>query len=264
MAREIFDREGISPHLSKGQTDIRLTVLQPDTLQSGWAVLILPGGGYEMTASDREGFPVAEAFCTADHTAAVLEYSVLPDRWPMALLEAAASIALLRQRGAQHIAVCGFSAGGHLAGCIANLWHMPTIAHTLGVLPEKVRPDAAILCYAVVTAQPQLRSRTSFGNLLGSGVAIHDTLSLEKSVRKDNPPTFLWTTASDDSVPAENTLLYATALQRAGVPYEAHIYPHGPHAMALADTRTEGNPAQQDPHVATWFPLCLSWLDTLT
>ena len=61
----------------------------------------------------------------------------------------------------------------------------------------------------------------------------------------------------------ENTLIYAGALRRAGVPFELHVYPKGPHAMALADERTRGWPEQQDPHVATWFPLCIQWLKGL-
>ena len=261
MTRETFNRAAINPSLPEGRSKMQLTVWQP--AQTDWAVLVLPGGGYEEIASDREGFPVAQAFCAEGHGAAVLEYSITPDRWPLALLETAASIALLRERGAKRVAVCGFSAGGHLAGCAANLWSMPTVASALGIDPAAARPDAAILCYPVITAKPLAGRVESFDNLLGQGAPIHETLSLETSVRGDNPPTFLWATIADDSVPVKHTLLYADALHAAGVPFELHLYPNGPHAMALADGRTGGYPEQQDPHVATWFPLCLSWLNTL-
>lgn len=258
MRTEQFARREIHPLLPAGQTEIRLTAYGP--AQAGWGVLVLPGGGYGLTAADREGFPVAEAFAEAGCAAAVLEYSVAPDRWPLPLLEAAAAVAFLRRRGARRVAVCGFSAGGHLAGCAANLWDRPPVRETLALPEGAARPDGAVLCYPVITALPPYQSAVSFGNLLGEGAPAPPELSLETSAGPDTPPAFLWATVSDGSVPVENTLLYAAALRRSGVPFELHLYQDGPHAMALADERTRGRPEQQDPHVATWFPLCLEWL----
>lgn len=260
MKQEQIGRESLNPRLRAGNRDICLTLL--GEAHSPWAVLVLPGGGYHMTAP-REGVPVAEAFAEAGFRAAVLEYSVSPDRWPQAMLEAAAAVALLRQRGARCVAVCGFSAGGHLAGSLANLWHSGVIAEQLGLEEELARPDAAILCYPVITAKPPYGHPGSFVHLVGEGRAVPPPLSLEDSVGPDTPPAFLWVTGEDDSVPMENTLIYAGALRRAGVPFELHVYPKGPHAMALADERTRGRPEQQDPHVATWFPLCIQWLKGL-
>ena len=261
METNRYTRAEIHPRLPAGQTEISLTAFGPAA--APWGVLVLPGGGYGLTAADREGFPVARAFAEAGHAAAVLEYSVAPDRWPQALLETAAAIALLRRRGAERVAVCGFSAGGHLAGCAANLWGRPEIGEVLNLTPGEVRPDASVLCYPVITAKPPMGSAVSFGNLLGDGAAVPPELSLEDSVTGRTPPAFLWATVTDGSVPVENSLLYASALRRAGVPFELHLYADGPHAMALADERTLGRPEQQDPHVATWFPLCLEWLGRL-
>ena len=261
MQRERLERRDISEKLPAGQTPVKLTAYGP--AEAEWAVLVLPGGGYGLTAADREGFPVAEAFAAAGCAAAVLEYSVAPDRWPLPLLEAASAAALLRRRGAKRVAVCGFSAGGHLAGCASSLWSHSAVREVLALPGRAARPDAAVLCYPVVTVKAPFQSAVSFQNLLGEGVPVPPELSLEDAVCPDTPPTFLWATVGDGSVPVENTLLYAAALRRARVPFELHLYPDGPHAMALADARTQGRPDQQDPHVATWFPLCLEWLRRL-
>ena len=112
-----------------------------------WAVLILPGGGYERIAP-AEGEPVALAFAAAGVQAFVLSYSVLPARWPRQFLEGAAALAWLRSRAGTYgfwpdrVAVCGFSAGGHLAGCLSCLWDHPVLKETLGLAPVQVRPGA--------------------------------------------------------------------------------------------------------------------------
>ena len=173
-------------------------------------------------------------------------------------------MARIRRGRGGRVAVCGFSAGGHLAGCLANLWGSPVLEERLGLRPAEARPDAVILGYPVVTAGA-FGAADCFRTLTGADdmAEIPPELSLENSVTVGNPPAFLWCTGTDDRVPAENTLLYVAALRRAGVPFELHLYPDGPHAMALADRRTQGRPEQQDPHVATWFPLCLEWLKGL-
>jgi acetyl esterase/lipase len=166
--------------------------------------------------------------------------------------------------GMDRFAVCGFSAGGHLAGSLANLWHSPLLSDTLGLPSERFRPDAAILCYPVTMAQPR-QGNLLFDNLLGHDVPVEGALaplSLEQSVSDRNPPTFLWATQTDQMVPVEHTLTYAAALQRAKVPMELHIYPSGPHAMSLAVPESAPSRSYADPHVATWFPLCAEWLLT--
>ena len=134
-----------------------------------------------------------------------------------------------------------------------------------GLTPEEVRPDAAILSYPVISAG-EWAHRDSFFRLTGQKELSPELekLSLEKSVTAGNPPTFLWTTETDNTVPAENTLLYAWALRRQGVPLELHYYGHGPHAMATATRETAGDPGWQDEQAATWLPLCVRWLQRET
>ena len=231
-----------------------------------WGVIVLPGGGYQVNAKS-EGEPVALAFLGAGVQAFLLEYSVAPVRWPQALLETASAIAWLRENAGRYgvapdkIAVCGFSAGGHLAGCAANLWNSPVIGAELGLAGEQARPDAAILCYPVIT-MGKFGSDMTRSNLFGEAAPAEGT-SLEHSVTGQNPPAFLWATCTDGSVPVENTLLYASALRERGVPFELHIFSDGPHAMGLATGESAWDAGHTHPRAAHWHPMCVSWLKGL-
>lgn len=233
-----------------------------------WAVIVCPGGGYHMLAAT-EGEPVALAFLAAGVQAFVLDYSVAPGRWPQSFLELAAGVAWVRGHAAQfgvapdRIAVCGFSAGGHLAGSLANLWGQPLLGERLGLTPEQARPDAAALCYPVITAQGPFAHSGCFAQLLGEGAPVPPELSLEESVTPANPPAFLWATVTDDTVPVENTIAYAATLRAAGVPFELHLYGSGPHAMGLATPQSAWSPEYANPHAASWHGLCVEWLKGL-
>lgn len=90
-------------------------------------------------------------------------------------------------------------------------------------------------------------------------------MSLEKQVSADTPPTFLWHTYDDETVPVENTLFFAEALQRAGIPMEVHIFPHGPHGLSLANEETQvketGFGIQK--HCQDWLKLSEAWMKEL-
>lgn len=231
-----------------------------------WGVLILPGGGYGVVAKS-EGEPVALAFLGAGVQAFVLEYSVAPARWPQQLLETVSAIAYLRHNAGKYgiapdkIAVCGFSAGGHLAGCAANLWGHSVIMDSLNLTAEQARPDAAILCYPVIT-MGEYGSDMTRGNLFGDTPLAEET-SLENSVTDRNPPTFLWATYTDGSVPVENSLMYANALRKQEVPFELHIFSKGPHAMGIATPDSAWQVDHTDVRASEWHPLCISWLKSL-
>lgn len=219
-----------------------------------WGVLILPGGGYERIAP-AESEPVALAFLAAGVQAFVLSYSLLPQGWPQQFLEGAAALAWIRAHAGEfgirpdRVAVCGFSAGGHLAGCLSCLWDHPILEEKLGLSPEQVRPNAAILGYPVV-------HDCRYISPLGGA----EELRLDQLVREDHPPAFLWVTGEDTSVPVENTLDYAVALRKAGVPVELHLFARGLHAMGLADRESARDEAHYDPHAAVWHGLCVDWL----
>ena len=231
-----------------------------------WGVIVLPGGGYQVNAKS-EGEPTALAFLNAGVQAFLLEYSVAPVRWPQQLLEVASAVAWLRANAEKYgvdphkIAVCGFSAGGHLAGCAANLWNHAAVKEKLGLTGEQARPDAAILSYPVIT-MGEFGSSMTRSNLFGEGEIVAET-SLETSVTAQNPPTFLWATYTDGSVPVENTLMYANALRAHDVPFELHIFNKGPHAMGLATADSAWQADHTDARAAAWQPLCAAWLKTL-
>ncbi len=231
------------------------------------SVIICPGGSYQFVAF-REAEPVALAFIAHGYNAFVLNYSVAPVRWPTALLELAASAALIRERAAQFhvdkgtVAVAGFSAGGHLTACLGTFWKQPWLSEQLGLHTEDIRPNALILSYPVIsfTRFAHTKSRAS---LLGDGAEETEKslVSLENHVTPDTPPTFLWHTAADPVVPMENSLLFASALREHQIPLELHIYPEGGHGLSLATAETaRGEETRVNPHCATWFALCDQWL----
>jgi acetyl esterase/lipase len=118
-----------------------------------------------------------------------------------------------------------------------------------------------VLAYPVISSG-KYAHRDSFENLLGQkpGAELLEETSLELHVTGAAPPSFIWHTFADESVPLENSLLFAGALREAGVPFELHVYPSGPHGLSLATQETEEPAKARDPHVATWMLLCVQWL----
>jgi acetyl esterase/lipase len=203
------------------------------------AILIIPGGGYEFV-SQREAEPVALRYIAKGFAAFVLEYSVAPYRYPTAFMEAAIAMLYLRSNaqslsiGANRIAAMGFSAGGHLCGCLATLFDAPEIRDELGGRTGYVRPDAVILSYPVVTSGRNSHAG-SFDNLCGEDEDLKRRLSLENCVSKNSPPAFIWHSFSDQSVPVQNSLLLASAYAEKGVPFSLHIFEKGNHGLSTAD-----------------------------
>ncbi len=268
--------QDINPRLPQPQTPCRVYAYLHETSpefgagdQSRPAVVVVPGGAYFFT-SDREADPIAFEFLNAGYHVFVLRYSIAPDRYPTALSQLAGLIAHIRQNAARYhvlpdrIAVCGFSAGGHLSASSGILWNEPVLSGILGVENKLCRPDAMILSYPVITSGV-FAHRDSFAFLLGDrskDQAWLDAMSLEKRVDGTAPPAFIWHTFADELVPLENSLLLAAALRKANVPFELHIFPDGIHGLSTADERaqTQGRPEQIVPAAAQWLPLCRVWL----
>ena len=228
------------------------------------AVIICPGGGYEFT-SEREGEPIAMRFLSAGIQAFVLWYSVRPAIFPMALLELAASMKFVREHAEEwnidpdSIAVCGFSAGGHLAGSLSVMWNKGFLADSLDTEEAMIKPNASILSYPVITSG-EMAHRGSFDALLnGLSEEYLELTSLEKQVDSGTPPTFLWHTWEDDLVPVENTLYYMEALRKNGVVCEAHIFSKGGHGLSTGDAEV-GSDA---PQVRPWVLLAIDWFKNL-
>ncbi len=226
-------------------------------------VLVCPGGGYEFT-SDREAEPIALQMVSKGFHACVLRYNVAPQRFPTALWELAASVAWLREHAeeyhidADNISVCGFSAGGHLVTSLATFWNREFLHQVSGLTAEAIRPNRLISCYPVITSG-EFAHRGSFDAALGersNDPEMLELLSLEKQVTADMPPAFIWHTFSDDLVPVENSLLLASAMRAANVPFELHIFPDGAHGLSLATSET--GIVQQE--CAAWIDLAADWI----
>ncbi|MBQ9544012.1 MAG: alpha/beta hydrolase [Clostridia bacterium] len=233
-------------------------------------VIVVPGGGYGGVCSDREGERIALAYNAAGFHTAILQYAVSPHVFPEALLNIAAAVRIAREHAEEWqaskdmIAVCGFSAGAHLCGSLATMWNDPTIFSEETIASRICRPDASILCYPVITGVDKCHLH-SFERLYGSQQVPHDFLeknSLELRVSSDTCPAFIWSTFSDQIVPVESSLLYASALRKNNVPFELHIYPNGVHGLALqSDEVIWSKPDRgRDYH---WMDLSVDWLNEL-
>ncbi len=220
---------------------------------------------------------MALQFLTMGYHAAVLRYSCAPSRYPTSLLELAASVKLIREHAEQwhvktdKLVIQGCSAGGHLAASFAMFWDRDWLRERAGIAdkdPEHslLRPNGLLLCYPVISSG-EFAHRGSFESLLGDLPGQDELLeqvSLEKQVSADVPPTFVWHTYEDQSVPVENSLLLVSALRRAGIPTEFHMYPRGGHGLALGTSLTQtsdGNCIR--PECASWISLAHTWLEGL-
>lgn len=226
---------------------------------SGAAFIICPGGGYGHLA-DHEGGPVAAWLAGLGIAAFVLRYRLGPRHIHPAMLDdAARAVRTIRAHANEwglnpaRIGILGFSAGGHLASTLATHWdngdpHAPDPLQRVSS-----RPDAAVLVYPVITLQEPHTHAGSRENLLGPNPqqALLNLLSNETQVTPETPPTFLMHTADDAAVPCENSLLFALALRRAGVPCELHLYEHGAHGVGLGG---------DDLVLSTWPARCADWL----
>ncbi|MDE6273885.1 MAG: alpha/beta hydrolase [Clostridiales bacterium] len=228
------------------------------------AILVIPGGGY-MMCSEREGEPIALRFVTNGYAAFVLDYEV-NTKHPTPLLQAAMAMKYLREHAEElridpdHIAAIGFSAGGHLLGTLCLRSDDEAVRSALGNV--NVKPNAAVYSYAVISMEHTTTHSSTRGVISGGDHNLAEYLSLEKAVTESAPPSFIWTTADDALVPCENSVLLASACAKQGVPYELHVFSHGRHGLALANTEvndsydTEGNL----PEIAVWFSLAVTFL----
>lgn len=229
------------------------------------AILILPGGGYAW-CSRREADPVAMQFLRAGYNVFTLYYTCRSDetvpalRW-QPLSDAAGAILHIRRNAEQFgtdpakIAICGFSAGGHLAASTAILWDAEPVQTALGIHSTEARPDAVVLGYPVITAG-EYRHDGSIVNLCGDDADLRATMSLENQVRDGLPPFFVWHTVEDPSVPVQNSLMLAGALTAHKVPLELHLFAHDGHGTSTC-TREVNTP---NKHNSAWVALCTDWL----
>lgn len=247
--------------LSRGNADPDIPAIKPFLLPEGGKrglVIVCPGGGY-VDHADYEGEPIAEWLNEVGTHAVVLRYRVQPYRYPAALLDVQRAIRYVRHHAEAWgvdgcpIGVLGFSAGGHLCASASTQYDGGRVDADDPVERHSSRPDAAILCYPVITTNPPYAHAGCVRTLLGDRPDPEELRinCCEERVTADTPPAFLWHTADDEAVHVQNSMLYANALSRANVPFDLHVYQTGPHGMALS---------HHDEHVATWKAACAHWL----
>ena len=253
---EVLHKE--DPVLSKA----RLYPYFLEDAKNSACILILPGGGYGHV-SHQEGPPVAGWLNSMGISAAVLEYTVGAKVYPEPQQQAIYAMRYLRANAAElninpeKIGVLGFSAGGHLCACVSQgfdrkEWHLDPDG-TLG--NTSARPDASILAYAVLCAIKMHKG--SYKNLLGENPDqnLVNSLSWEKNIHTDSPPTFLWHTADDAVVAVSNTYLMAMAFEEKSIPHEVHVYPEGEHGIGLVSIghRRQGTSGQWKAQAERWL-----------
>jgi acetyl esterase/lipase len=243
--------EGAPGALGKEDKDIpTLTAYLPDpAAASGAAIVICPGGGYGGLAKhEGEGY----ALWLNQHGIAgfVLKYRLGSGgyRHPIMLQDAARAVRLVRAKAAdwkvdpKRVGIMGSSAGGHLASTLLTHFDAGQADAADPIDRQSSRPDLGILCYAVITMGPNTHAG-SRQNLLGKTPApeLIELLSNEKQVTPQTPPCFVWHTWADAAVKVENSLDFALALRKAGVPFDLHVYQKGGHGMGLGNNHPWGN-----------------------
>jgi acetyl esterase/lipase len=226
---------------------------------NGTAVVVCPGGGYARLAFDKEGTAVARWLNGLGISAFVLKYRLKEYGHPAPLRDVLRAIRLVRSKAAEwhvnpgHIGVAGFSAGGHLASSAATLFDAPEGKTGAALDAVSARPDFAILVYPVITLKPPFAHAGSRENLIGKTPAAEmvDHMSTDQQITPRTPPTFLVHGGTDTAVPVENSILFYSALRRAGVPAELHVFQEGPHGFGL-------NPGFGP--ISDWPARCAEWL----
>jgi acetyl esterase/lipase len=241
-----------------------LTLYLPDPAKAtGAAMVVCPGGGYAHLAS-HEGDIYAIWLTNQGIAAFVLKYRLgsAGYRHPVESGDAARALRMVRARAKEwnvdpkRVGIIGSSAGGHLASTLMTHFDAGKPGDADPVEQESCRPDIAVLVYPVITMEPPFVHMGSRENLLGKNPSpeLVALLSNEKQVTKAAPPCFIFHGDEDTTVPVENSLEFAAALRRAGVPCELHIYEKGKHGIGL------GSHQYEPEHFHPWVRDCELWL----
>jgi acetyl esterase/lipase len=234
-----------------------LTVYPPIGKNTGAAIIVFPGGGYQILAIDLEGTEVCDWLTSIGVTCVLLKYRVpnagptwnqpcgcdLDTRSSMALEDAQRTIGLVRFHAAEwhidphKIGVLGFSAGGHLVASVSTHFDRRVYPAVDAADRESCRPDFAVALYP--------------GHLYDYA---RSRMNADLHVTRNTPPTFLLHAENDNVDGVTNSLIYYTALKDAGVPVELHLYAEGRHAFGLRPTTFP---------ITAWPRLVETWLKTI-
>ena len=232
-------------------------------------VVICPGGGYEF-CSDLEWEPIALALLARGCQAFVLDYTVLDPAelgplLPTPQLDLAHALAAVRARADEwrvdekSLGILGCSAGAHLCASYVGVMGDEAFLARAGVGAEQARADWQVLCYPVIDLDAGWPGDPAYAERLCD--AASPLRHAQELVGPATPRTFLWHTATDETVPVRNAYLYAEALAAHGVDHECHVFHAGRHGLSLATEQSARWADCVNPHVARWLDLALEWLD---
>jgi acetyl esterase/lipase len=245
---EDIDQPTLTVYLPKGENATKT------------GVVVAPGGGYQHLAMQKEGEAYALWLNAHGVAAFVLKYRLGPKyHHPIELGDAQRAIRMVRAHAAEygvvedHVGMWGSSAGGHLTATAGTHYDAGNPAAADVVDRQGSRPDFLILAYPVITLEAPEAHAGSRKYLLGDDPdpALVASLSAEKQVTKDTPPTFLFATTDDKTVPVLNSVMFYEALVKAGVPVEMHLFQHGSHGAGLA---------KANPQLSVWPDLLMKWM----
>jgi len=235
--------------------------LPPKGTSNGTAVIICPGGGYWVVATDHEGTDVAKKFNSMGVTAFVLKYRipnietmVNPEIGP--LQDAQEAIKIVREGAKEYnidpnkIGIMGFSAGGHLASTAGTHYNKSVIDDPL---QTSLRPDFMMLIYPVISFTDSLAHMGSRKQLIGKHPSPEKIIeySNELQVNSNTPPTFLVHASDDDAVKVQNSIAFYESLIKNHVPAEMHIYQNGGHGFGM----------KQKNKNEFWMDRCKNWME---
>jgi acetyl esterase/lipase len=228
-----------------------ITVYSPKGKNTGAAIVVFPGGGYQILAIDHEGTEICDCLTSRGITAVLLKYRVPTERVepylesPLALQDAQRAVGLVRFHAAEwqidphKIGVIGFSAGGHMVAAVSTHFDKRSYPEVDAADKESCRPDFAVALYP--------------GHLWSRDRKIFE-LNPNVPVTGQTPPTFLLQAEDDPVDNINNSLVYYTALKKAGVPVEMHLYAQGGHGFGLRRTKFR---------ITEWPQLVETWLGTI-
>lgn len=239
------------------KSSVCLMISNRNTEEEKPAVIICPGGGYEMVALDAEGCQMAERMEDEGYKAFILNYRVAPNRYPAPQIDLGIAIKYVKANAKKYhvdpnqIMLIGSSAGGHLCASTAlycdeiNRLLMEELKEEMPHLAEmyegiSIKPDKVCLNYPVISFMEEAHE-PSFQALTDMEETLREKLSVEMHVNQRYPKTFVWACADDELVPVSNAVRMGNALKNAGVLHELKIYPTGGHGCGLAQGTSAEN-----------------------
>ena len=261
---------------TQGDDLLRISKVQEPTIEvylpananaNGQAMLIFPGGGYQILAYDWEGTDIAK-FLNGKGIAGIVVKYRLPssvsqtNKHLVPLIDAQRALRMIRSMAKDlnikpdQIGILGFSAGGHLASTLGTHFNEKVYEPIDEIDKLSARPDFMALGYPVISFKQMITHEGSRKTLTDdkSEPVIYEYFSNEEQVTEETPPTFLFHAADDSGVPVENSLAFYKACKDKGVPVTMHLYPNGGHGFSLA---------RNNPHLRGWTERMFEWMESL-